>query len=82
MWSLISLHDIFAGDFNAFHVSRYAYFNIFKGLEGRSYGPGANIFHLCPIPGVKLDLAMFRTRAILREKRYSVYPHQQKLFSK
>ena len=60
--------DIFAGDFNAFNVLRYVYFNILGSLKGRSFGPGANIFHLSPIPGVNLDPAMFRTRAILQEK--------------
>ena len=44
----------------------YAYFNIFKGLEGRSYGPGA--IHLSPIPGVNSDPVKFRTRAMLQEK--------------
>ena len=41
---------------------------IFWGVWGRSFGPGINIFHLNPTPGVNSDRAMFRTRSILREK--------------
>ena len=53
------IHDIFAGDFNASYMFRYAYFSIFEGLWGHSYGSAVNIFHVSPVPGINSDPAMF-----------------------